>query len=388
MIKLVADTIDENDVKVLIEWLSSSPPPRLTKGPVTVELQKKWSKYIGANHSVFVNSGSSAILLTLYALLETGRLKNKKIVVPSLSWLTDVSSAMQIGLEPILCDCNMEDLSVDLNKLEKIFTKEKPSALLLVSVLGLVPDMSSIVEMCRKHDVLLIEDVAESMGSSYHGKNLGTFGIASIFSTYFGHHISTIEGGFVSTDDYELSQIFLSMRNHGWDRDMDENMQKKMRDEWGVDDFQGLYTFYYPGFNLRSTDLQAYIGLSQIDKLDNFSKLRNNNFHMYNSEINCNILKIKEKDFCFTSNFAYPIVNKKRESIIQGLRDEDIEARPLIAGSMGRQPFWVKKYGYAEFENCDIVHKYGFYIPNHQGLSLNDVGKISGIINKYGKGGA
>ena len=117
MIKLVADTIDENDVKVLIEWLSSSPPPRLTKGPVTVELQKKWSKYIGANHSVFVNSGSSAILLTLYALLETGRLKNKKIVVPSLSWLTDVSSAMQIGLEPILCDCNMEDLSVDLNKL-------------------------------------------------------------------------------------------------------------------------------------------------------------------------------------------------------------------------------------------------------------------------------
>ena len=122
MIKLVADTIDEADVGRLIEWLSSSPPPRLTKGPVTVELQNKWSKHIGSDYSVFVNSGSSAILLTLYALLETERLKNKKIVIPSLSWLTDVSSAMQIGLEPILCDCNMEDLSVDLQELDDFRT--------------------------------------------------------------------------------------------------------------------------------------------------------------------------------------------------------------------------------------------------------------------------
>tara|TARA_A100001011_G_scaffold363972_2_gene414300 strand:- start:2284 stop:3450 length:1167 start_codon:yes stop_codon:yes gene_type:complete len=387
MIKLVADTIDKNDVEGLIEWLSSDPPPRLTKGPVTVEIQNKWSNYIGTNHSVFVNSGSSAILLTLYSLLEMGRLKNKKIVIPSLSWLTDVSSAMQIGLEPILCDCNMQDLSVDLDELEALFISHKPSALLLVSVLGLVPDMNRLVDMCKEHDVLLVEDVAESMGSSYYGKNLGTFGVASIFSTYFGHHISTIEGGFISTDDYELSQVLLSMRNHGWDRDMDEDTREKMRDKWNVDDFQRLYTFYYPGFNLRSTDLQAYIGLSQIDKLDSFKEIRNKNFHTYNSHIKYNMLNIKEKKSCFTSNFAYPVVNKNRDKIIQGLQDEKIEARPLIAGSMGVQPFWVKRYGYSKFENCDIVHKYGFYIPNHQGLSMDDVSKISDIINKHGKGG-
>jgi CDP-6-deoxy-D-xylo-4-hexulose-3-dehydrase len=177
------------------------------------------------------------------------------------------------------------------------------------------------------------------------------------------------------------------MRSHGWDRDMDQNMQKKMREQWSVGDFQRLYTFYYPGFNLRSTDLQAYIGLSQIDKLDSFKMIRNRNFHMYNSEINCNILRIGEIPGCFTSNFAYPVVNKKREEIIKALFEEKVEARPLIAGSMGVQPFWVKKYGRMNFENCDIIHKYGFYIPNHQGLSEDDICRVSKIINEHGNGG-
>ena len=227
---------------------------------------------------------------------------------------------------------------------------------------------------------------AEAMGSEYCGKKLGTFGFASIFSTYFGHHISTIEGGLISTDSLDFGQTLLSMRSHGWDRDMSQEYQLKMRNEWGVDDFQRLYTFYYPGFNLRSTDLQAFIGMSQIDKLDSFIEIRNNNFIMYNSMIKNNILDIKEKSNCLTSNFAYPVVNKNRSLIIKKLRDEKIEARPLIAGSMSRQPFWIKKYGKTSFKNCDMIHNFGFYIPNHQGLSEYDIEKISTIINSFGDG--
>jgi CDP-6-deoxy-D-xylo-4-hexulose-3-dehydrase len=204
MIKLVSDTIDKNDVNSLIEWLSQDEIPRLTKGELTVELENKWASKIGTKYSVFVNSGSSSILLTLAALKHSNRLKNNKIVIPSLSWATDLSSPILLGLEPILCDCNLTDLSCDLDHLEEIFQNETPSTLILVSVLGLVPDMDRVVELCEKYDVLLLEDVCESMGSKYKEKYLGTFGLASFFSMYFGHHLSTIEGGFINTDKKEF----------------------------------------------------------------------------------------------------------------------------------------------------------------------------------------
>ena len=169
MIKLVSDTIDKQDINSLIEWLSQDEIPKLTKGELTVELEKKWANKIGTKYSVFVNSGSSSILLTLAALKHTNRLKNNKVVVPSLSWATDLSSPILLGLEPILCDCNLTDLSCDLEHLEEIFKTESPSVLILVSVLGLVPDMNRIIELCKKYDVLLLEDVCESMGSKYKG---------------------------------------------------------------------------------------------------------------------------------------------------------------------------------------------------------------------------
>ena len=127
--------------------------------------------------------------------------------MPAISWATDLAPVIQLGLDPILCDCNLEDLSVDLEHLEEIFKKDKPAALLFVSILGLVPDMNKVMKLCSKYDVLLLEDTCESMGCEYENKKLGTFGIASTFSTYFGHHISTIEGGFVSTDDKDLYEL-------------------------------------------------------------------------------------------------------------------------------------------------------------------------------------
>ena len=191
-ITLVKDTIDKDDVDNLIEWLKTY--PRLTKGPKTVEFEEKWSKWIGCKYSVFVNSGSSANLLMLYALKVIGNLRNDKIVVPALSWATDMAPVIQLGFEPLICDCNMQNLAVDVGQLESIFKYHKPAALILVSVLGLSPDMDKIIKLCQKYGVILLEDNCESQGTEFRGEKLGNFGLMSSFSTYFGHTMSTIEG--------------------------------------------------------------------------------------------------------------------------------------------------------------------------------------------------
>ena len=381
MIKLVSDTIDRSDINSLIEWLSNDNIPRLTKGDLTVSLEKKWAEKIGTKYSVFVNSGSSSILLTLAALKHTNRLKNNKVVVPSLSWATDLSSPMLLGLDPILCDCNLNDLSCDLDHLEEIFKTESPSVLILVSVLGLVPDMNRIIELCKKYNVLLLEDVCESMGSKYKGEYLGTFGLSSFFSMYFGHHLSTIEGGFINTNDEDLYYTLLMMRSHGWTRDLPIEQQKEYKDKYGVSDFEALYNFYLPGFNLRSTDLQAFIGLRAIDKLDNYADLRNKNFKYYLNAIKNSELNIRSNHDDYISNFAMPILNKNRTSIIENLVKNNIECRPLIAGNLANKPFWYENFGEVYMKNCDLIDKYGFYIPNHQDLTKDQLNKIIKIIN-------
>jgi CDP-4-dehydro-6-deoxyglucose reductase, E1 len=384
-INLVSDTINKNDISQLINWLSSDEIPRLTKGPKTIEFENKWSTYLGVTRSVFVNSGSSAILLALAALKENNMLKNNKVIVPTLSWLTDVSSPIQLGLEPILCDCNLHDLSLNLDELEVLIKKYNPSCIILVSVLGLVPDMERILALCKQYDIKLIEDVCESMGSEYNGQKLGTFGDVSLFSLYYGHHLSTIEGGLICTNNEELADVIISMRSHGWDRDWSADKQLQFRKKHDISEFDALYTFYYPGYNLRSTDLQAFIGLTQIDKLDNFVTKRKQNFEVYESYLReSNNLKLQVIEHDTISNFAYPYVadsSKHRLKIVNKLIENGIEVRPLIAGSMGLKPFWIKYSGSKQyFKNADLINSNGFYVPNHQDLSKDDIMHISDII--------
>jgi len=382
MIKLVSDTIDKDDIKNLIDWLSQDEIPRLTKGELTIQLEKKWADKIGTKYSVFVNSGSSSIFLTLASLLQTNKLKNKKIVVPGLSWATDVSSPILLGYETFLCDCNLQDLSCDLNHLEELFKKESPSVFILVSPLGLVPKMDDIVNLCEKYDVILLEDVCESMGSKFKNQYLGTFGFASFFSMYFGHHLSTIEGGFINTNDEDFYHLLLMMRSHGWDRDLPQEKQVGLREKYSVNEFDSLYNFYVPGMNLRSTDLQAFIGLRAIDKLDDYSNKRNKNFIKYNELIKVNDLNLSIRKEDFISSFAIPIVNKNRNSIIKSLTDNNIESRPLIAGNMANKPMWYLNNKKPNLVNCEIIDKYGFYIPNHQDLTETEINCISQIINE------
>lgn len=379
-INLVSDTISKKDIDNLIDWVSQDEIPQLTKGPLTVEFQNKFSKFISDDSmGCFINSGSSAILLSLLVLKVYKDIK--KVVVPSVSWATDLSSPMVLGIDPILCDCNLEDLSLDLDKLEEIFIEEKPEACIIVSVLGMVPDMERVVSLCEKYNVILLEDVCESLGSECQGKKLGSFGLMSFFSFYYGHHISTIEGGMITTRDENIHNLLLSMRNHGWDRDWSDKIKKEYRDKFGIDEFSSMYSFYYPGLNLRATDLQAHLGINQVDKIYPFSKARNKNFIKYNELIKENFLNPVQKDGDIVSNFAYPVVHSEREKIIHELKSKNVEVRPLIAGSMAKQPFAKDLNLKYATGNSDLIHKFGFYLPNHQDLTEENIEFISNIIN-------
>jgi CDP-6-deoxy-D-xylo-4-hexulose-3-dehydrase len=383
-IDLIQDTIDNQDIDNLIEWLKTY--PRLTKGSKTIEFENKWAQWLGTKYSVFVNSGSSANLLMLYTLKILNKMKNNKVCVPSLCWVTDLSPVLQFNLEPLLIDCNLDNLSVDLNHLEQVFQTENPSVLILVSVLGLSPDMESIVNLCEKYDVILLEDNCESQGTKFKQKKLGNFGLMSSFSTYFGHTMSTIEGGIISTNDDEVYNTLLQLRSHGWDRDLSTEAQKELREKWGVNDFSALYTFYVPGFNLRSTDLQAQIGIKQLDKVDGMINNRYINFLYYKSKLDGKIWFPTTIDDSYTSNFAIPVITKTSEDkkrLIKELTDNNISCRPLISGSMGSQPFYKKLYGETLLPNCTIVDERGIYVPNHDKMTKDDIDRICEILLKY-----
>ena len=380
-INLVKDTIDFNDVKRLITWLETN--PRLTKGDLTLEFEKKWSEWLGVKYSVFVNSGSSANLAAIYSLLLSGKLKNNKIVVPAVSWVTTVTPTIQLGMEPIMCDCNIDNLGLDINHLKEIIKNNNPSVIILVHVLGIPNHMDEILKLCKENDILLIEDTCESIGSKYNDKLLGTLCDLSTFSFYFGHHMSTIEGGMISTNDEDLYHILLSIRSHGWDRDLPKEKQNSLREKYGVDKFRSLYTFYYPGFNLRSTDLQAYIGLGQLEKLDMIVENRNKNFIRYKNEIKNTFWNVSEPEGSFISNFSFPIITKNIKELTEQLITNNIECRPLICGSINEHPFWYERYGKQNLPNSKLVHNYGLYLPNNHQMTDEEISKVIEVVNKY-----
>lgn len=744
-ITLVKDTIDNTDIDALIQWLKTY--PRLTQGPAVLQFEEKWSKWIGCKYSVFVNSGSSANLIMLAALLELYKLRNKLVVVPSLGWATDLAPVMQLGFNPVLVDIDPANLAVDIEHLECIFKEQKPSAMLLVSVLGLSPRMGEIVDLCKKYGVILLEDNCllpgeeiittdgiksvenikvgdmvythknrfkkvlnlmsreyngeyfelssygyakklsvtsehpiycvnseditkkrdkkwtsaseikngdyvvfprykdikdvefidlsefdyesnnkrykktfedrkinslqmshdllniigwflseggiyrqhifftlgknekknvsellesiqnlnlhhkiketkttfvieifskqlkeffyknfgngaknkripqwvldlplekikillesyikgdgckvkdrensysctsisinlmvgikmicsklgytcgisinnecsistilgrqvninkkyqlrfnksgndkfnnqkkifidedyiyykiknieckkykgkvynfeveddnsyctpclslhncESQGTMYNGIKLGNFGLMSSFSTYFGHTMSTIEGGMICTDDKDVYNMLKQLRSHGWDRDLDSKKQEELREEWGVDNFSALYTFYVPGFNVRATDLQAVLGMGQLEKVDEMISKRNENFKLFKEKLSPYTWFPQEVEGSFTASFCIPIIAsspEEKKDIVKALMEKNVECRPLICGSMGTQPFYIKKYGRKELPNVKKIDECGLYIPNHPKLTIEEIDRMCNCI--------
>ena len=376
-INLAENTISQDELVCLADWIKSG--ARLTKGELTKKFEKEFAAYIGVQHAVFVNSGSSANLLMLYALMESGQLRNRKAIIPAVSWITTLSPFIQFGFEPHLCEADKRTLGMDVDHFEDLCKKFQPAVAIVVHVLGHACEMEAISSICQKYDVVLLEDACEALGTTYNGKKLGSLGAAGSFSFYYGHHISTIEGGMVTTSDNQLYNTMLSIRSHGWSRDVESVYQEKWKQEFDVDEVREYYTFYYPGFNLRSTDLNAFVGISQLARVDQITRQREMNFWLYKK-------RLADKFYCQNStsdnlsSFAYGTMVENRVDVHRHLLKHGIETRPLICGSMAKQPFWVKKYGAISFENADLIHDYGIYLPNH--LALDDT-KINHICDKF-----
>lgn len=378
-IHLAEETISKEELESLSKWILAG--NRLTKAGETLDFEEEFRDWLGSSHAVFTNSGSSSNLLMIYALKQAGMLKNNKAIAAAVSWVTTVAPLMQFGFDVSLCDCDQKNLGLDINHLEYLCKTQNPSVLILVHVLGHANHLKEIQEICQRYNVILLEDSCEALGSTCYGKKLGSFGEAGSFSFYYGHHISTIEGGMVVTDNSDLHQMMLSLRSHGWSRDLSQKRRDELTAQFNVDKFRNLYTFYYPGFNLRSTDLQAFLGRSQLKKLDQIGVIRQRNFNLYRKYLDGFFSQSSPTELL--SSFAYGTFVENRLEVAHFLQQEGIESRPLICGNIARHPFWIKEYGIdRNLPNADKVHDYGMYLPNHHNLSEPDISRIATAFKK------
>lgn len=378
---LAEDTIDNKDIDRLVAWLKTY--PRLTKGKVTLEFEEKWSKWVGVEHSVFCNSGSSANLLMYYALLSSGGLKNKKVVVPSVGWVTSIAPAIQFGFTPVMCEADPETFGLDLNHLESLLKEHEPATVLMVQVLGVPHKMEEMAALKKKYGFILLEDACAAIGASYRGRKVGSFGDMASFSSYFGHQFSTIEGGIVSTNDKRFNDCLLMLRSHGWSKDLDRATHDDYVRRYNIEDFHSPFVFYLPGFNVRSTDLNAYIGLGQIDKLDWIIRRRQENHARYKKHLGEKLMIQRcdpESTVCSIHFGAVAASTEERRRIVACLVENGIETRIFSAGNLGLHPFWYERYGKGSFPVADRIHHCGFFLPNNPSLTLENVGFICGVV--------
>ena len=378
---LAKDTINEEDIDALCKWLRTY--PRLTKGGLTWEVEEKWAKYIETNYAVFNNSGSSANLLMVAAALQAGRIPNKKIVVPSVGWVTTISPAMQLGLKPIMVGADPETYGMDLDQLEAVCERDRPDAVIFVQVLGVPHHKERLLALKDKYGFILLEDACAALGASYaDGSMVGTIGDMSSFSFYFGHQLSTIEGGMVNTNDPELYEALLMLRSHGWAKDLPKESYDKLMKEHGVDDFHSPFTFFVPGYNLRSTDLQAFLGLRQIKKADWVATRRHENHCLYAEKLEGYVEFQKWGDNVPVSISFGAIADstEHRREIVERLVANGIETRIFSAGNLGLHPFWVDQYGEFNEKMSDKIHSRGFFVPNYPEMTAEDVDFICSIV--------
>lgn len=380
---LAYDTIDHDDIDRLVQWLQTY--PRLTKGALTLEFERSWSEWLGSTHSVFCNSGSSANLLMFYALLLSGRLKNKKVVVPSVGWVTSIAPAIQFGFEPVMCEADPDTFGLDLNHLEDLLIRHQPGAVLLVQVLGVPHKMDQLLRLKERYGFVLLEDACAAFGSKLGSRNVGTYGDMASFSFYFGHQMSTIEGGMVSTNDKGFADLLFMLRSHGWSRDLDPSTHAGLIETHEVDDFHTPFVFYEPGFNLRSTDLNAFIGLEQLKKLDRMAERRHINHHRYLKLLADRFYVQQAPKDSRLSSISFGLLAddiEHRRVVVKALAEQGIETRLFSAGNLGLHPFWMKRYGRTSFPIADRIHHCGFFLPNHPALTDDDVTSIARVVRE------
>ena len=372
--RLADATIDQTDVAELIAWLQTG--PWLTQGKLVTEFEQAWAAWVGTKHSVFVNSGSSANLVMYYAPLVAGRLKNKKVIVPAVSWATSVAPAIQLGFEPIMCESDRETFGLDIEQLENLLKQHEPSMVLLVHVLGTPCRMEEILALKKKYGFVLLEDACAALGSTWDGKRVGRFGDFASFSFFFGHQLSTIEGGQVTTDDTEMDEVLRMIRAHGWAKDISREREAARAKEVGAYEFNRPFTFYYPGFNVRSSDLNARLGLSQMKKADRVIGRRMAIHRRYQERFAGSAFTIQKNDRAQTASISFCALAasmEHRARVAEVVRAKGIETRPIGGGNMSQQPFWKSRDGGQVFPWADRIHQTGFQLPNNPSLPDEDI---------------
>ena len=351
----------------------------LSMGKYTEQFQNKFASWQSRKHCIMVNSGSSANLALFAALVNLGRLKKgSKVGVSGVTWSTNIMPIIQLGLVPVLID--VEEAGVNINVKTFIEKIEGLEALFVTNVLGLSNNLSLLRDVCLTHKIQLFEDNCEGLGCFQDNELMGNFGVASTTSSFVGHHFSTIEGGYVFTDDDELAAMLKVVRAHGWTRNLSEKEIQLLDINLGTE-FDNPYTFEFCGFNLRPSEINAYCGLLQLPLLKKYNDIRR---HRFKTIANRNPKKIyaSQSD---NPAFAIPIkaesLNEKYR-LIEIFKHKNIECRPLISGSMGMQPFWKKLYGELQLKHASDVDNCGLYVTNDPQLSEEEFGILLDVLSE------
>lgn len=373
---LASSTWDKNELNAIQSVIDKD---MYTMGDSVLQFEENFAKFVGSKYAVMVNSGSSANLLAVAALFYTKLPKLKRgdeVIVPAVSWSTTYYPLYQYGLKLKFIDVDLDTLNFDLEQLKLAIT-DKTKMILAVNLLGNPNDFDSIKEIIGERDILLMEDNCESMGAEYKGKQAGTFGIVGTYSTFFSHHMSTMEGGIITTDNEEIHHILISLRAHGWTRHLPkENHISNKSDDW----FEESFRFLLPGYNVRPIEMSGAIGLEQLKKLPNFLENRRSNAKLFIE------LFENSKDFYIQKNidnsswFGFSLIIKpnsslKRENIIKKLSNNNIDCRPIVSGDFTKNKvlefFDYEIFG--EMKNAKYLDSNGFFVGNHQFSILEEI---------------
>ncbi len=379
MIKLIKNTFyREPEVKdKLIEFIRSA--KILSMNEQVLKFEHDFAEYQGRKYCTMFNSGSSANLALIQVFINPGKIKpGDSVGFSAVTWATNVMPLITMNLKPIPVDIEVETLNLSSKKVIEAYKKHKFKCLFITNLLGFSGDIDEIRKFCKKNKIILIEDNCESLGTEYKGEKLGNFGLASTFSFYVGHHMSTIEGGMVCTDDNEIDTMLRIVRSHGWDRHLFPFEQQKLREKFKVDEFYGKYTFYDIGYNLRPTEIQGFLGLDQLQYLNTIVSRREKNYkNLEKIYSNHDFTKIETKNLTKISNFAFPLICKTkliRDRYIKKANKAGIEVRPIVAGSINNQAFFIKHVSQKfSLANAEIVHNLGFYFGNNPNTTKKEI---------------
>jgi CDP-6-deoxy-D-xylo-4-hexulose-3-dehydrase len=381
---LMNNNIDKEDINSVIDFLSQDQIPKLTNGPKVAEFESAWGKWLGTKYNLFVNSGASANELTMLAIAHL--IGEGEIILPPLTWISDISSVLFAGHKLVFVDVNFTNLSFDIEKLIAAITSET-KAIFLTHVLGINGLTNDLLRICEENNILLIEDVCESHGTTFQDCKVGNFGFASNFSFYFAHHMSTIEGGMISTNNWEFYQVCRALRSHGMTREMtSETMKIAIAQD--NPDLNPDFIFLRPAHNFRSTEINAVIGLSQLTKLDQKNNERRENFDLFISNLNSDKYHVAF-DTEGNCNYAFIVILKeadfsKRNDLERKLKNNGIEFRRGLSGggNQMRQPFFKAIYNdFTNYPNIEHIHNFSWYVGNYPGLEKEKIIKLLEVLN-------